>query len=160
MALWSRIAKVASAAIALRPEERHFAILSWFGAPLVELSLGLGGLERTLRWVEASSPMGRRRVSAASVSIEQGAWLVQQVYRIHVLRGACLPQSLLQYWLHRRAGTPARFVVGVRRSLRDSGPSAFEAHAWVESPDSKDNEPWSADPAFERLLVHEARLAG
>ena len=109
---------------AQRPEARRFAAVAWLAAPTIELSLRWLGLQRTLAWIEASPP---RTPRPRRVSLEEGERLVEGVYRAHVVDGKCLPRSLLRYWLHRREGSPARFVMGVRR-----GPDQLMAHAWVE----------------------------
>jgi hypothetical protein len=110
------------------PEVRRFVLRAWGAAPLVEASLGLLGLAKTLRWVEWL-PTGAKREGA--VDVAAGERLVGAAYRAHLLRGACLPRSLTQYLLHRRDGLAARFVVGVR-----SDAPGVRAHAWVESPES------------------------
>lgn len=140
-----------------RSEQRRFAAAAWLAAPAVELCLATAGLHRTLRWLEATSPQSTGAGhGAAPVTPEEGAALVHGIYRLHLLRGACLPRSLLQYWLHRRAGTPVRFVVGVRRP--ESAPEQpLEAHAWVEWPgvDEAIATREMTEGSFETLLVRE-----
>ena len=132
MLVCSRISNFVRTVVRIRPEERSFALASWLRAPLVELSLRVRGLDATLAWIEAATPPRACAPAGPFVSVGRGAWLVSQVYRAHFLRGACLPRSLLQYWLHRRDGTEARFVVGVRRATAGCPGNALEAHAWVE----------------------------
>jgi hypothetical protein len=115
--------------------ERRFAVAAWLAAPAVEMSLRAAGLRRTLGWIEALSraPELSHTAEAPLVSVERAAELVDQIYRVHVVRGSCLPRGLLQYWLLRRSGVAARFVVGARHGSRDTGERGLEAHAWVES---------------------------
>jgi len=112
-----------------------FLARAWAAIPVVELSLRVLGYKRTVAWIEA---VPARRYSARGSSVVLGERLVRGAYRAHVFRGGCLPRSLVQYLLHRRDGTGARFVVGVRRPAHDPnetrGPG-IEAHAWVEPPD-------------------------
>ncbi len=121
---------------ASRSEQRRFAATAWLAAPLVELSLAAWGLERTLRWIEAVPRASRAR--PRSLGPDEARRLVDGIYRYHLLRGACLSRSLLQYALHRRDGTAARLVVGVRRAVSNSsGQGSLEAHAWVEGPSAQ-----------------------
>jgi hypothetical protein len=69
------------------------------------------------------------------VGVAEGEQLIRGVFRHHFVGGECLPQSVLQYLLHRRDGLPVRLVVGVRREggSADGNPgSTLAAHAWVE----------------------------
>jgi hypothetical protein len=112
-----------------RPEARRFAVRAWLAAPLVQASLALAGLQATLRWVEAV-PRARGRAAAGPVGVDEGSALVRGAFRVHVVGGECLPQSVVQYLLHRRDGTAARMVVGVKRP---EGGASIAAHAWVEA---------------------------
>lgn len=115
-----------------------FLARAWAAIPVVEVSLRVLGYRRTVRWIEAV-PRGRGH---GGPSVLLGERLVAAAYRAVPLAGGCLPRSLVQYLLHRRDGTPARFVVGVRRPDRpreSDGPNdrrapGIEAHAWVEGP--------------------------
>lgn len=131
------------------PEELAFAAGAWLAAPVVEASLAALGLQRTLRWVEAV-PSGRPALSAVSPLV--GERLVRAAYRRHLLRGSCLPQSIVQYLVHRRRGDSVRLVIGVRRPSAGprspGGASAshtppLEAHAWVEAVDDAGGSPTS-----------------
>ena len=153
MVPWSRIAAFARRVAASRPIEWRFAAAAWMGAPAIDGALRLGGLDRTLRWIEALSPVPTSTDRPEALSIERASSLVDRVYRLHVLPGTCLRKSLLQYWLHRRAGTPVRFVVGVRRGDKRADAS-LDAHAWVEPLDAPQGQ------AYERLLVREAQAPG
>lgn len=129
------------------PEARRFALRAWLGAPVVRASLSVAGLARTLRWVEAVAPRAQR---PGAVGVEEGEALVRAVFRRHFVGGACLPQSLVQYLLHRRDGLPVRFVVGVQRVER----GAVDAHAWVE-----DHEPRAGEFAAILATGAERRAA-
>jgi Transglutaminase-like superfamily len=130
--------------------ELEFAAKAWIGAFPVELSLAALGLAPTLRWIEAASPArGPHRPSA--LSVEDGERAVGRAYRVHLLRGQCLPRALLQYLLHRRDGTEVHFIVGVRRSA-DEGAGSIDAHAWVEPAGAGRPAARSGDD-FEPLLV-------
>ncbi len=111
---------------ALSAGERHFLLRAWVAAPWIEAALATLGLARTLAWIEAASPLGGgARVDG--VDLVRGSQLVDVAYRGHLLlRGTCLPRSLLQYLLHRRDGRDVKLVIGVR--------SRDHAHAWVEEP--------------------------
>ena len=124
---------------ASQPREISFAARAWVLAVPVEASLAAFGLARTLRWIRAI-PAGARRRGA--VSVDEGGRLVAYAYKVHLLRGQCLPRSLVQYLLHRREGVAARFVVGVRRA------DGLDAHAWVEAKGTT-----TADSRFAPLLV-------
>jgi hypothetical protein len=129
-----------------RPEAIRFAARAWLGAPLVRASLSLVGLRSTLRWVEASSRQARRRAHARGVGVEEGRALVRGAFRAQGA-GGCLPQSLVQYLLHRRDGLPVRLVVGVKRPGPGSG---IDAHAWVEAAEAGAR---PDDPSFVPLFA-------
>jgi len=105
----------------------RFGVAAWLSAPLVELSLKRFGVRRTLRWVEAISSR-RRPPRGEPISVHSGARAVNRAYRLHFLRGQCLPRSLVQYGLHRVEGLQVRFVIGVS----PPGDGELAAHAWVE----------------------------
>ncbi len=133
-----------------------FLVRAWAGIFAVEASLRLLGYKRTLRWIERV-PARRRALPRTSVLL--GERLVRRAYMAHAAPGGCLPRSLVQYLLHRREGTRARLIVGVRRAdpakpdpggaartavrtaetpldraaANESASRGIEAHAWVES---------------------------
>lgn len=116
-----------------------FLARAWAAIPVVELSLRVLGYKRTMTWIEA---VPKARATAGGSSVRLGQRLVRGAYRAHVFRGGCLPTSLVQYLLHRRDGTSARFVIGVhrvpppqRRAPNEMQRPGIEAHAWVEAPD-------------------------
>ncbi len=63
------------------------------------------------------------RRSFPRTSVHLGERLVRKAYLAHALPGGCLPRSLVQYLLHRRDGTGAKLVVGVRRPDRSGSTS-------------------------------------
>lgn len=119
-------------AAATSAAERQFALRACFWAPVVEASLTIGGLQRTLRWVQRLP----RRTTAPDLSIAAGERMVGWAFRAQPwLPGKCLSRALVQYGLHRRDGTAARFVVGVRHGTKQNGAQqrSLDAHAWVEA---------------------------
>ncbi len=128
------------------PEGRAFAARAWLAAPVIQGSLTLLGLRTTLRWVEAI-PAGKRR--RGTPGVREGEALVRGAFKVHVVKGECLPRSLVQLLVHRRAGLPARLVVGVHRPALGE---RLEAHAWLEDPAEPTG---AADPHFAPLLVVE-----
>jgi hypothetical protein len=114
----------------------------------VQASLALVGLRSTLRWIEAVEPASGSQRSgsrwgprprapgrgAPPIGVAEASILVRGAFRAHVVRGECLPQSLVQYLLHRRDGLSVRFVVGVRRAgpVPPGHGAAIAAHAWIE----------------------------
>lgn len=156
---------------ASRPEARRFAARAWVSAPLVRASLALVGLRTTLRWIEAAPP---GRWGEAPVGVDEGRALVRGAFRVHLVTGACLHQSLVQYLLHRRDGLAVRLVLGVKRSVtmgetpkppaqpltmgetprppaQPGATPGIAAHAWVEGIDGEACP--SDDPSFAPIFV-------
>lgn len=123
-----------------------FLARAWAAIFVVEASLNTIGYKRTLAWIEA---VPARRARRGRPSAALGEKLVGAAYRAHAFRGGCLPRSLVQYLLHRRDGTAARFVVGVRRGAIEAERRGIEAHAWVESAAAADR---SRDVGFEPIF--------
>ena len=76
---------------------------------------------------------------------------VSRAARFGAVRGSCLAQSLVVWWLLRRCGLDAEVCIGVRRPT-----DTFQAHAWVEHRGTVLND--TADvrerfAAFERVEV-------
>ncbi|MBK8252190.1 MAG: lasso peptide biosynthesis B2 protein [Polyangiaceae bacterium] len=120
-----------------------FFMRAWALIPVVHGSLRWLGFDKTVRWVERV-PARKRLLFGGEiktgVSPELGERLVAMAYRAHLISGNCLPRSLVQVALHRRDGTPANFVVGVRKvGANDRGASRIEAHAWVERPGRREH---------------------
>lgn len=134
--------------VVARPEARRFAARAWLGAPLVQASLATAGFRRTLRLI---TWFGRGSAPRRPVGPEEGASLVAGAFRLQLGKGACLPQALLQYALHRRDGVPVRLVVGVRRP--DDG-RPLSAHAWVEAEPRGERVAASRSARFTPLFVH------
>lgn len=119
-----------------------FFMRAWALIPVVHGSLRWLGFDKTVRWVERV-PVRKKLFGGAvkkGVSPELGERLVAMAYRVHAISGNCLPRSLVQVALHRRDGTPANFVVGVRKvGANDREASRIEAHAWVERPGRREH---------------------
>lgn len=110
---------------ALKLNEQVFVAASWATAPAMVASLRLLGLRRTLRWVSVMSQVGGPL--GHPVPNARAAALVRAVFRHHLVTPGCLPESLVQYLLQRRAGARVVLRVGVRRD----GNTGLDAHAWV-----------------------------
>jgi hypothetical protein len=140
----------------LSAAERKAAAAAFALAPAVEGALVLVGFERTLRWIELVTERRGAHESASragrAVTVERLSWIVDGVYRWHFLHGECLPRALLQYGIHRHAGTPVRFVLGVRRPAATTGGPSIEAHAWVEAVDPAAKTPTDESNEFARLI--------
>lgn len=134
---------------ALRPEAKRFAVAAWLGAPWVELALATLGLRRTLALAERVGPERASESAWQKISVEEGERLVRAAYSAHFVRGRCLPQSVLQYALHRLDGAPVRFVIGIRREPQ----TRLDAHAWIES------EGETRNAGFGSILVSDLRRA-
>jgi hypothetical protein len=132
---------------AIRPEARRFAVRAWLAAPVIRGSLALVGLRSTLRWVE--SLPAKQANDGSLVGVDEGRTLVQGAFRAHVVGGACLERSLVQYLLHRRDGLPVRLVLGVKPPTEGE----LDAHAWVEAHASP---PPAEGRDFVPLLVSES----
>jgi Transglutaminase-like superfamily len=91
---------------------------------LVDASLRLFGMRRTLRWVRG----GQQSSAEAAVSqqaIARAVRVVATAAAFYPRRALCLEQSLVLYRMLRRQGAAVRLRVGVQ-------PFPFTAHAWVE----------------------------
>jgi len=125
---------------ALEPAERRFFILAWSLAPVASVLLRDGGFKRVLSWLGATR--GASVVTSSErVSIERAESLVNSAFHVQLSRRTCLPQSVVQFLLHRRYGPPPKLVIGVRRdtehrvSGEDERAWGLSAHAWVEASD-------------------------
>jgi hypothetical protein len=96
--------------------------------PLLRVALGVFGFLRVYRLLSRASAPGAGAARGASRSPRRIAAVVVHVNR-HVLPygGRCLLESMVLWYLLRRAGHPAEIRLGARTLL---GP--LEAHAWVE----------------------------
>lgn len=113
----------------LEPEARK---LFWRAAtllPLVSVSLRVRGFQRTKDELE------KRIAARRAEHVENGDFEIPSLTCHMVKAGAhyglghptCLEESLVLWYLLRAQNVPARFRIGVRKSL-----GKFEAHAWVE----------------------------
>jgi hypothetical protein len=103
--------------------------------PAVRLSLRLRGFGRTsnalaaLSMTEPHEPdLTRTRQVADAVALVAGR---------RVVGAQCLARTLVLWFLLRRRGVDARFVLGADAP----GPDGLSAHAWVEVADEPLNEP-------------------
>jgi hypothetical protein len=91
---------------------------------VVDASLRLFGMRRTLRWVRGgAAPAGGAPLSQPAIA--RAVHVVATAAAFYPRRALCLEQSLVLYRLLRRQGAPVRLRVGVQ-------PFPFMAHAWVE----------------------------
>jgi hypothetical protein len=123
----------------LQPGEGGYLLRAWLLAPWVEASLALVGVKRTFEMVDglaaraagSAVPVRSALRDADPRDVARARQLVDWAYRLHVLRGECLPRSLLQYGLMRSDGANVRFVLGVAKRASD-GAQPVHGHAWVE----------------------------
>jgi Transglutaminase-like superfamily len=114
-----------------RVDAWRFGAAAWVLAPVVEASLALTGLDKTLSMLERLPVRDERREGA--LAADEAQVIVSRAFRAHVgLRGLCLEKALVQWAVHRLDGTPARFVIGIRRDAEAD--AEVQAHAWVEAP--------------------------
>ena len=103
--LLSKLSKFMRGLATSTTAQRRFVGLAWAGSPLVELTLKLAGLDRTVQLIEQltdlrrGGPRGRR---GPAINLAEGTRLVGLAFRAQpLLRGGCLERSLVQYGLHR-----------------------------------------------------------
>lgn len=99
--------------------------------PLTAIALRLVGFARWRAALARLAPVEQRAFTGLEEhSIERAldtARMVQAASRYGSLRGTCLEQSLVLWWLLRRQGIDSSLRIGVRKQA-----SELEAHAWVE----------------------------
>jgi hypothetical protein len=129
--------------------EMTFAAQAWLLAPLMETSLLTLGVKRTIKGIvflfRAKTPS-----TPDAPHAQRAEQLVNAAYRRHLVKGECLPRSLVQFSLMRRAGKRVRFVMGVNTH------EDFRAHAWVETCGSESSHAKAEGLQFEKLLVVES----
>lgn len=91
--------------------------------PVIEASLRLLGVSRTLTWLRATVPSR----PAAHVTPRVLRLAVNRASRRGLVAGRCLSKSLALWWLMARTGSSSRLRLGVA-----VGNAAFDAHAWLE----------------------------
>jgi hypothetical protein len=91
----------------------------------VKLALRMWGFGRTWRWVERRARRIAVRDDVAPADLAATEYRVALVAALWPGRALCLEQSLVLYYVLRRAGVPAEFHLGVQ-------PHPFLGHAWVE----------------------------
>ena len=110
--------------------EQWLLVQAFLALPLAALGLCGFGFRRFQTWLEQVRPLPPRPEVRES-HLEQAlatARLVQAAARYSPFRPACLPQSLVLWWLLRRQGLAGELHIGVKP------PQGYrlEAHAWVE----------------------------
>jgi hypothetical protein len=126
-------------AFALAPVERRFAALAWLFAPPASAFVRDGGFKRAIEGLERTAPLAVERANP-SISVERGEALVTSAFARQLCTRSCLPQSLVQFVLHRWFGPTPRLVIGVRRDATATFGGgdldwSLTAHAWVEECD-------------------------
>lgn len=112
----------------LRPEEIRVLVTGVLVLPLVEAGLRWAGFERMRRWMHRPDrPERQRERSKDHARAVTVARMVAVAGRHGFVRAACLPCSLLTWWMLRREGIGATLRIGVK----PNGES-LSAHAWVE----------------------------
>lgn len=133
----SKMFEGATKMVALPPSERAFLVLAWAMAPIASALLAKSGFEGALRTLARTSGHPRRANRAEPVGVERAESLVKSAFIRQAATRGCLPQSIVQFLLHRRFGPTPRLVIGVARtaptSIADSDLGwGLDAHAWVE----------------------------
>lgn len=105
--------------------ELIFAGKAFLVAPIVEASLRVFGLRQTVRAIDRLT--GGRPAAEAAITTQRAGELVGLVYKRHIVRGACLPRSLVQYSLQRWDGRSVELAIGVKPPKGRT----LAAHAWV-----------------------------
>jgi hypothetical protein len=103
--------------------------------PLVAGWLRVAGLKRCLSALAgtatAAGSAGRTMTGSSRADSQQRARATARLVRAAAAHGlyrvSCLPQSLVLWWLLRRAGLEAELRIG---TCKDG--EGFQAHAWVE----------------------------
>ncbi|MEO7331161.1 MAG: lasso peptide biosynthesis B2 protein [Minicystis sp.] len=129
------------------------------GAAALSLRLRLGGLLRRrslpvlLGAIDArSTPAARVPLSTALGALDDAQALLSRLRLGRFVPDTCLYRSLARYSILRRAGHPARFVMG----LRPSEPEIL-GHAWVELDGAPVGE--TVDPALVVTFAYPDRAA-
>jgi hypothetical protein len=117
--------------IRLSPAERVLFCRSAILLPLIACALRIFGLPKVQAELERHRKRADLRKSVGarqdSENVSTIARMAAAASRYGLVRGNCLSQSLLLWYLLRQEGHNARMRLGGRREGK-----AFEAHAWVE----------------------------
>ena len=91
----------------------------------IKIGLRTRGFARTMGWVrrQVQGVPATRSVDASAITGSEYA--VAMAGALYPGRAQCLEQSLVLYYLLRRAGVPVQFRMGVQ-------PHPFLAHSWIE----------------------------
>jgi hypothetical protein len=113
----------------LTPEDRRTLLRAIFFLPLTAMGLRIFGLRRWRSLLERRDASSRRVPSSQELQTPalRTARMVAAASREGLVKGNCLSQSLVLWFLLRRAGASPDLRIGVQR---DS--DLLKAHAWVE----------------------------
>ena len=97
--------------------------------PMVRISLRSRGYKKTQEWLERRLEEGGtpERAGDRAASIEKTCRMVRAAAHYGIGNSSCLDESLVLWWLLRKAGVVASLRIGVRKEKQE-----FAAHAWVE----------------------------
>jgi len=111
--------------------ERRLLVGAAFLLPIVAALIRLRGLRGCQSILARLAPVRNNPNLIAHSSGESLARTVARIVRAAAVHGPykanCLQQSVTLWWLLRRKGLESDLRIGAR-----TGPSGFEAHAWVE----------------------------
>src|SRR4051812_19899748 len=100
----SKMFEGASKMVALPRTERRFLVLAWLLAPAVNAVLARGGFDTALKLLARTSRFPMRPRLGDEVSVERAESLVKSAFVRQATTRGCLPQSIVQFLLHRRYG--------------------------------------------------------
>ena len=111
---------------------RHSLILKvLFLLPLMSLGIRFFGFKRLYVLLDRLAKIRARKHDHSLATLESAQGIAEIVTytnrRYSFYQAACLPESLILWWLLRNRGIAAEFCLGVRTI---TGP--FESHTWVE----------------------------
>jgi hypothetical protein len=131
--------------VALPGRERLLAIEAVLLLPLVEMSLGRSGYDRTTRRLARLARRGRWRGPVEDLVPASVRMVSLSASRTRV-PAKCLARSLTLWALLRRRGIEGEVVLGVR-----PGGEPLDAHAWVEVDGQPVNETQETVDSYARL---------
>lgn len=110
-------------------EEREIKVPSVVRCGLMlfaaRIALKIRGFSWTIRWIRRRLDATPMIGPAASAGVTATEYAVAMAGALYPGRAKCLEQSIVLFYVLRRAGVPAQFRMGVQ-------PYPFLAHAWVE----------------------------
>jgi len=114
----------------LPASERSVLARSLFLVPVTAIALRTIGFRRWSSFLSRFAPQKNPNAATPLDSLDSArgtARMVAAAAKEGIVRGKCLEQSIVLWWLLLRKRLPAELRIGVRQS--DAG---LEAHAWVE----------------------------